>query len=228
LNKRIRQAGLSPVCVPAFNFEPASPGLNFNTIWPGDRRCLAIFSSPRAVEFGLRQLPAGFLDDAGIAAVGPATAGALEDAGFVDLVIPASEYSSEGLLSHSALGGKPGFALIFAAAGGRQKLSNELQARGWETRFAYVYRAVPLLPPPEAIAELAGARKLISVWTSANALQQVSETLGPEAWAAVCKGIFVVTSERLKAKAAVYEPQDVYVTDGPGNDAIMECILQLI
>lgn len=224
----IKDTGLVPVISPAFAFEPGFAGLEFGKVWPKGKRHLVIFCSPRAVEFGLRQLPAGFLDDVEIAAIGPATANCMESAGHSVSIIPDAGFDSESLLAHPALLESPGKALIFAAPGGRQKIYSSLQERGWAVDFAHVYRAIPLPPEAGVMSSLQQSAGVLSIWTSENAMNHLSETISPGAWAEVCKGRFVVTSKRLAGKANSYAQDRVSVTDGPDNQAIMACILQLI
>ena len=220
--------GLEPVCMPAFRFESGHAGMDFNSAWPPGKRRMAIFSSTRAVEFGLGQLPAGFLDGVEIVAIGPATGSALEAAGRSVSVVPRGEFTSEALLRYPALASQPGKALIFAAPGGRQKLYSGLQEAGWDVEFAHVYRAVPIEPEKKDVEAIMRSRKILSVWTSANALQQLSEKLDLRAWGRVCEGDFLVTSARLEKIAQDFSGGNIYMTDGPGNDAIRNRIVQLI
>jgi uroporphyrinogen-III synthase len=222
--------GLGPetLIMPAFTFEPAHPGFEFESCWSGERRRLAIFSSTRAVEFGLRQLPARFLDGAEVAAIGPATGKALESAGLEVSVVPSGEFNSESMLRHQALKADPGCALIFAARGGRRILYSGLREMGWDVRFAYVYDTVPVKPPAPALEALRSATAVLSVWTSANALRQLSGSLDRKSWEKVCRGDLVVTSRRLAGVARKLANGRVHVTEGPGNEAIRDCIRQLI
>jgi len=220
--------GPEPVLLPAYRFEPAHPGFDFNSCWHPGRRRLAVFSSTRAVEFGLRQLPAGFLDGAEIAAIGPATGDALEAAGLDVTILPRGEFNSESLLRQPALNERPGCALIFAAPGGRKALLDGLGDRGWDARFAHVYQAVPVPPPPAALEAIRAGRSILSVWTSANALRQLAESLEGADWDKVLRGDFVVTSERLAGIARETARGRVFVTEGPGNEAIRDRIRQLI
>jgi uroporphyrinogen-III synthase len=228
LAETIEGTGLIALCMPVFRFEPGFPGIDFSKAWqPGERR-LVIFSSTRAVEFGLRQLPAGYLDGVEIAAIGPATANALESAGHTVSIVPDTGFNSEALLEHPALVSNPGKALIFAAPGGRLTLFSRLQKLGWAVEFAHVYRAVPLEPAVKAVEEILQSRKVLSVWTSANALEHLMDSLDPAARERVFRGDFVVTSARLGEIARGFTAGQIHVTDGPGNKAIRECILQLI
>lgn len=224
----VERSGLVPVQMPAFRFEPGFPGLDFNNAWLAGKRRLVIFSSTRAVEFGLRQLPAGYLDEVEIAAIGPATANALESAGHTVSIVPEAAYNSEALLEHPALRNNPGKALIFAAPGGRLTLYSSLQNLGWKVEFAHIYRAVPLEADAAEVEKILQGKKILSVHTSANALKQLSDSLQPQAWEKVCQGDFLVTSARLGKIARDYAAGQVYVTDGPGNKAIMERIQKLI
>ena len=219
---------LVPVLLPAFAFEPGFAGLDLGRVWSEGKRRLAIFCSPRAVDFGLRQLPAGFLDDVEIAAIGPATSNALESAGYTVTILPVGEFNSESLLAHPALSSAPGSALVFAAPGGRQALFAGLTERGWDTDFAHVYRSVPVEPEPGVVESLPTGRNILSVWTSANALARHAKNLDPQVWERICEGDFLVTSARLAEIAQSHAPGRVHVTDEPGNIAIRDCILGLI
>ena len=74
------QNGLQPIVLPAMAFRPRAAGMEFDRFWKPGVRKLAIFCSPRAVDFGVRVLPAGFLDGVELAAIGPASANRLEAA----------------------------------------------------------------------------------------------------------------------------------------------------
>ncbi|MFT5140076.1 MAG: uroporphyrinogen III methyltransferase/synthase [Lysobacterales bacterium] len=227
LAELVKSAGLVPVCLTAFAYEPAFAGLDFHNAWSDQSRRLAIFCSPRAVEFGLRQLPAGFLDEIEIAAIGPATADLLELAGHTVTILPKKEFNSESLLAHRALLERPGKALIFAAPGGRQHLYDSLAERNWEVEFAHVYCAVPITPETEDLEPLLHSSGVLSVWTSAKALDHLSRALDSRTWDILRRGAFILTSQRLANLAKNHFPASMHVTDGPGNDAIMRCILHL-
>ena len=228
LVESLKGTGITPVLMPAFSFEPGFAGLDFANVWPETGRRLTIFSSPRAVEFGLRQLPAGFLDDVEIAAIGPATSDALESAGYTVTIIPQDQFNSESLLAHSTFLDAPGTAVIFAAPGGRKALLAGLQKVGWKTHMAHVYRAEPLEPSAEALAAINKSTGVLSVWTSVNALRQLKKILKPKVWKLVCQGSCIVTSNRIAKIAGEHFCGQIYVTDGPGNAHIESRILELI
>jgi uroporphyrinogen-III synthase len=110
-----------------------------------------IFTSANAVRFG-----ASLLDqkrDLTLAAIGPATARALNLAGYRVAVQPRETFDSEGLLLHPKLehpaGGR---ILIIKGAGGRSLLEDELARRGARVVVADVYERVPAVPSPELLA----------------------------------------------------------------------------
>jgi uroporphyrinogen-III synthase len=224
----LAETGVQVIALPVFTFNPAHPGLDFHDAWPDASRRLAVFCSTRAVEFGLRQLPAGFLEGVEIAAIGPATARQLEAAGHPPSIVPEQAFDSEALLSHPGLAGRPGSALLFAARGGRQKLFVALAERGWQVRFAHVYRPEPLKPAASAIEAIMASRGLVSVWTSGNALQYLAQHMPEAAWARVCAGGFVVISERIAGLAAAYAQGTVVLTRGPGNPEIAAAVKTLL
>jgi uroporphyrinogen-III synthase len=221
------RAPLTPVVIAPYRFESLDAGAELAQAWPAAQRRLAVFTSTRAVQFGLRQLPDGFLQQAEIAAIGPATAAALERAGQPVSIVPEGRYTSETLLTHPELARDPGRALIFAAPGGRELLQQGLERLGWQVRVVFVYCRQPVAPGPEQVEALLGAEGIISVWTSENAMRALAEQLPAEAWQAVCRGQGIVTSERLGQCLRELGPARVRVSSGPDNESILQLILDL-
>ncbi len=221
-------AGLQAIVLPAYRFEATHPGFDFASAWTSGKRSLAVFTSRRAVVFGLRQLPAGFLDGVQVAAIGPTTANELDRAGHGVSVLPESGYTSEDLLRHPDLAQNPGDVLIFAAPGGRDLLRAGLEKNGWKVRMAMVYRRVDLEPGEAVVSELEASRGVLSVWTSANAMKVLHGRLPEAVWRKICEGHCVTISERLERELRSLGAGDVSVTDGPGNEAIRAGILRLI
>jgi uroporphyrinogen-III synthase len=104
-----------------------------------------IFTSTNAVRFG-----APLLDqrrDLTLAAMGPATARALNQAGYRVQVQPAVTFDSESLLSHPRLERLTGRrVLIIKGRNGRPLLEQELTLRGAQVVAAEVYQRVPSTP----------------------------------------------------------------------------------
>ncbi len=126
-----------------------------------------IFTSANAVRFG-----ASLLDehrDLTLAAVGPATARALNHAGYRVAVLPLQgTFDSENLLQHPRLEHPAGRRmLIIKGSGGRPFLERELARRGAHVVTADVYRRVPATPSHTVLSALlerfvAGAVQVIT------------------------------------------------------------------
>jgi uroporphyrinogen-III synthase len=139
-----------------------------------------IFTSANAVRFG-----ASLLDqkrDLTLAAIGPATARALNQAGYRVAVQPPPRepLDSEGLLRHARLEHPAGRRiLIIKGSGGRPFLEEELARRGAHVVAADVYQRVPTTPSPAVLAALlasftAGAVQVIT----ATSLEIAGNLLG--------------------------------------------------
>jgi uroporphyrinogen-III synthase len=111
---------------------------------------LIIFASANAVRYGAALLEPKHLEpkrlepkrDLPLAAIGPATARALNHAGYRVAVQPQQAgFDSESLLSHPRLASIAGRrVLIVKGQGGRELLERELQRRGAALTLAEVYR----------------------------------------------------------------------------------------
>lgn len=225
--------GLKGLIQPAFDYT----AVDATAKQPGDYAALAaakpgdlmLFTSPRSVAHGLAQIPRGVLGRTRIGAIGPATAKALEIAGVRVGVMASSGYTSEALLETLAAEIRPGRpqAFIMAAPGGRNELARGLTELGWMARTLFVYGSEPEPLDRDVLAELDSASGILSVWTSANAMNALSQRLPPAAWFRVCQGEWLVISDRLKRLARAYAPANVHLASGPDNTAILAAIRNL-
>jgi len=216
-----------PVIMPAYEFRSTGIRVAPGAGWRDAPARLAVFTSPRAVRFGLACVDAGVLDETQIAAIGPATTAALEAAGVgVDLQA-GRPYSTETLFAVPDFPAVPGQALIFAAPGGRQALREGLEGRGWKVHQAWVYERLALEPGPEAVAAIREAARVLSVWTSAAAMEWLLKRLPEEDSARVLAGVFIVASERLAVLANQLGASGVHVAAGADNANLFEAIEQL-
>jgi uroporphyrinogen-III synthase len=112
-----------------------------------------IFTSANAVRFG-----ASLLDqkrDLTLAALGPATTRALNQAGYRVAVLPHVTFDSENLLLHPRLEHPAGLRiLIIKGGGGRPYLEQKLTLRGADVVTADVYQRVPAVPSASVLAAL--------------------------------------------------------------------------
>lgn len=227
LASSLADAGMSPVLMPAYGFEATPPGPSLEAFCRSPGRKLIIFTSKRAVAYGLPGLSADLLQAADVAAIGPATAAALESAGCAVSVVPEGGYTSEDLLQHPGLLSRPGTALILAAPGGRTALAEGLERAGWRASMAFVYRRVELEPAAAEVQRLLLADNVVSVWTSENAMRSLAVRLPGAAWKKVCQGTAVVTSERLRKALQALGARHVVVAAGPGNSHLKARLLHL-
>lgn len=141
-----------------------------------------IFTSTNAVRFG-----ASLLDqkrDLTLAAMGPATARALNQSGYRVAVQPDGTFDSESLLRHPRLEHVAGRRiLIIKGSNGRPFLEQELVNRGAHVVSADVYQRVPTTPSHAVLASLletfsAGAVQVITA-TSLEIASNLLELAAP-------------------------------------------------
>lgn len=191
---------------------------------------LLIFTSPRSVDFGLPQLPPALVAGAKIAAIGPATARALAAAGKRVDFEPEDGFTSEDLLETLAAQPAPtgGVALLVCAPGGREVLLERLGECGWAARPLWVYERKSADIDPGTRQAIEDADSLLTVFTSDDAMNTLAHRLPPSAWYAVCRGEWLVISDRLRRLARAFGPAAVHVASGPRNADLATAIRSLI
>lgn len=151
LVERIAAAGGRPLRLPAIVIEPLT--IESPQSWT---YAAILFVSPAAVEHGIGALALAPRNAPPLGAVGPATALALEQAGFRVSIGPGESGDSEGLLAcpplaRENIAGR--HVLIVRGEGGRERLATGLVERGAQVDYAEVYRrARPSRYDPEAVA----------------------------------------------------------------------------
>lgn len=223
--------GLHTIVQPAFEYAALDARANdpagyarLEAAATGD---LVVFTSPRAVAHGLAQIPRALLLRLRVAAIGPASGAALAAAGIPVAVPAGAGYTSEALLATLAAE-TPGRAFVVAAPGGREALVDGLSAAGWQVGVLMVYRAVPAPLDRAALAGLEAASCVLSIWTSGNALHDLSRRLPPAAWLKLCQGEWLVISERLRRLARAWGPGRIHLAEGPGNNALLAAVRGLL
>lgn len=136
-----------------------------------------------------------------IAAVGAATARSLEQAGLQPDLVPAVDFTSEGLLALPELA-SPAISgrriLIVRGEGGRETLGLTLTARGAQVDYREVYRrGLPPTDPAPLLDWLRGSRADFIVVTSGEGLQNLFLLVGDDDREALCQCRFILFSERL-------------------------------
>lgn len=221
--------GLIPVVMPFYTFKASKPAIDVNSAWADKpSRRLAVFTSPRAVQFGIPFIPApGQLDAIEIAVIGSATGAKLAGSGYPVHLQARSGFTSEDLLQVPQLAENPGVAMIFCAPGGRETLAEGLQKLGWRVIKAMVYQRVPLQPDTEQIDKLRKAGGLISTWTSISALKLAEQYLPRDVWGKILASPALAISSRIQHHLVKLGASSVELADGPGNPELLQSVLRL-
>ncbi len=228
LAEQLKDLGLRPIVMPFYRFAALQPETDFNAAWSSAGRKLAVFTSPRAVEFGLPLIADDVLPGLQFAVVGAASAAALQAAGYPHQLQAKSGYTSEDLLDMPELHSEPGKVVIFCAPGGRQTLATGLHDLGWEVTRAKVYERISQQPNDEQLDDLANANQLVSVWTSASALTLAQQYLPAELWSKVLQAPALVISKRIQHHLESLGATNVAMSNGPGNAELLEAIMQML
>lgn len=165
---------------------------------------LLVFVSANAVQYAFPLLPEQLPVDVAIAAVGTATARALDEAGLAPTLVPA-RMDSEGLLALPDLQRMAGrLVFVLRGNGGRELIADTLRARGADVRQVEVYRRdLPDRPAGAANLVANWARLVDVVIATSNAILDNLFSLVGEAGAAQLRATpLVVVSERMAAHAA--------------------------
>jgi len=163
-----------------------------------------------------------------IAAIGKATANALEMAGvFVDL-IPEPPYNSEALLAMPAMQHVQGQRiLIVRGEGGRDELANTLQSRGADVHYLNVYkRIMPSMNNAEIILLLEQNKLDVITATSGEVLQNLLIMLDATCHRQLFTLPLVVVSDRIKQIATELGFKRIAVASSPSDEAILETVNQ--
>jgi uroporphyrinogen-III synthase len=161
-----------------------------------------VFTSANAVRFGASLL--GQKRDLNLAAIGPATARALNQAGYRVAIQPLESFDSEGLLAHPQMLHVSGHRiLMIKGMDGRQLLQQELERRGASVVNADVYERSPTAPSAAALTAVhegfaAGELQVISA-TSLEAVRNLLGVAGPELRRQFARAHWLVPGERIAA-----------------------------
>ena len=229
LAEQLGALGLKPVVMPFYTFAARRPDFDMTAVWQtAGMRKLAVFTSPRAVQFGLSHLPPQSRPrDLQVAVVGSATRASLEAGGQAVHVQARSGFTSEDLLQVPELRDDPGVAVIFCAPEGRETLAEGLQRLGWTVAKALVYERVPLQPDAGQLEDLRNTGELISIWTSVSALELAEEYLPRDVWGKILGSPAVVISARIQAYLKKLGAGQVELAEGPGNEQLLRSVARL-
>lgn len=190
----------------------------------------AIFISSNAVDFAMPhvlkkygQLPAQLR----FAAIGHQTANALKPYGVNQVLIPENRYDSETLLALPEMQNVAGKVIaIFRGVGGRELMADTLKTRGAHVYFAESYQRIN----PQRTTELLNSQwqqnKLDAVIvTSSEAMRYLLKMAKNETW--LQHVTLCVNHERI-AEAPRQLGLKVLVAEAPGDEAMLQCLSQLV
>lgn len=228
LVEAIEAAGGRSIVFPVIEIAPRSPQEIEADLAGQANPDIVIFVSRNAVEHGL-----AWAGDGTVAAVGPATAAAIEAAARVVDIRPASGFDSESLLEEPALKDVRGKTIrIIRGNGGRELLATTLRERGAIVDYLEVYaRRLPDHSESdiEAVTEKLAAGDItavviMSVESLRNLLALLPET---------SHGAFAETRLVTPAARVIKEIRDrlpgcpATLADGPGAEEIVRAIAAL-
>ena len=172
----LTERGAVAVAFPTVAIEPVPLGADVRAALVAQPIDWVIYTSANALEQALAQT--GRLARAATAAIGRATARAVEAAGFHVDAIPATGADSEGLLALPAFAAASGQRIvIFKGVGGRDALRAELVRRGATVVVAEVYRRVPVVPAAGSVQKLADASATESVVVAVTSVEVLESLL---------------------------------------------------
>lgn len=229
LASQLSQSGMHGVAMPFYSFAAHQPDVDVAAFLAGsDGRRMVVFTSPRAVDYGIDHIPLAQRAGLEFATVGDATRRQLEALGLTVDWQPETGYTSEDLLSLAGLKSNPGTAIVMCAPGGRGVLKPGLESLGWTVGNAMVYQRVWLAPAAQKIDEIVAAQQLLSVWTSTSALVGAQESLPAEVWSKILAAPALVVSRRIKHHLHQLGASDIRITGGPGNADLLQSIKDFI
>ncbi len=231
LARRLTLLGANVYRLPAIELLPRDDRASQRAaLGPIDRFHWVVFISANAVRFGSSLLEGR--RDPRIAAVGPATAAALNHAGYRVSLVPHGGYDSETLLASREFCHVQGQRiLIVRGGGGRELLADELSARGAEVSYAEVYERRCARPVPGAVAavEAEWSRGEIQVVTatSGELLRCLYEILSPEGRELLARAVLLAGGPRIGALARqIGIGGPLIVASGPDDDGLVDALLK--
>ena len=190
-----------------------------------------IFTSSNAVDFALKAFDGKMPDlrSMRLAAVGQATAKALQHSGLSVACVPEQEFSSEGLLAEPNMQQVVGQRImIVRGVGGREKLAQTLRQRGAAVDYLEVYRRCqPEIDNGELVQQLQEGRLAASTVTSGESLQNLLAMLDASAGALLRRLPLIVASDRIGQLAQQLDFEQITVSRQPTDAAILETLTML-
>lgn len=189
---------------------------------------LLIFISANAVRFAFPLMPDNIPLELPVAAVGTATARALEEHGLEPTVTPAGSMDSVGLLAMPALQAVEGKRiLIVRGNGGRETLKQTLEQRGASVSYCEVYRRrIPQRNPSNLLRNWSQMVEVVTV-SSAQILDNLFTLLGETGAPLLQETPMLVVSARIAEQAADRGCRIVYVADSATDPDVVRGLCEI-
>lgn len=231
LCEKIEQLGGKTIRLPLLQIERSEESGKLETRLAGnpDIKWL-IFISTNAVNFALAgnngKIPN--IEKVRVAAVGKATASALEEKGIQVDVLPEQAYNSEALLAAPEFSQFSGQQIIIVRGeGGRELLADRLRDRGADVTYLEVYKRTMPDVDRQLLSPGLQQRSISAViLTSVQALQNF-RTIWGEDMQAFVQIPFVVISQRIAEQAQGFGFKNLVVSAGPQDDDILTALTGL-
>ena len=219
----LRDAGADPILLPAIEIEPIELDAASRVALTPDDFDWTVYTSANAVEHSLRQLPRPARTR--VAAIGRATARALDEQGIGVDAVPQAASDSEGLLALGPFADLRGQRiLIVKGVGGRALLRAELARRGAEVVSCEVYRRRPAAADPaalEALHEASGRTRLIVAVTSGEVLGALLEAAPDGRLPKLRDATLLVPGDRVAASARSLGWRGPLIAATSAEDSVM-------
>jgi len=219
----VAAAGAQPLLLPTLEIAAVELDADARRRLAPDDYDWVVFTSSNAVDSALAQLP--HPRRARVAAVGRATARALEHCGIRVAAFPRTTSDSEGLLELDCFAEPRGQRiLILKGRGGRTLLRDELARRGAEVVLGDVYerrRAPADASALQALRQACATGSVVIAATSAEVLAALLELAPEEGCPALRDATLLVPGERVASSARDFGWRGRIVVATGAEDAIM-------
>lgn len=189
---------------------------------------LLVFISANAVRYAFPLLPDNIPLDLQVAAVGKATAQALQEVGLDPTLVPQDSMDSEGLLAMPQLREVRGKRiLIVRGNGGRELLKETLGQRGAQVEYVEVYRRrLPQRNPANLLGNWDRMVEAVTA-TSGQILDNLFTLLGEQGASLLQATPLVVVSERIAAQAAARGCRIIYLANSASDTDIVHSLCEI-
>lgn len=165
-----------------------------------------------------------------IAAIGKATAQALQQRALVVDLVPESGYNSQALLAMADMQVIKGQkCLIIRGENGHEELADTLRTRGATVEYLDVYkRIMPTIDSSQVMIMIEKKKLDVITITSGEALKNLVSMVGKSSHQSLFEIPLVVVSNRIRQIAAEIGFKRIAVTQSPSDNAVLETVIMSV